>query len=56
MSKPEINVRPIHKRCVTLLETLVALVILIAAGALVFPMMMNSLDERAFESVADVTN
>jgi type II secretory pathway pseudopilin PulG len=56
MSKPDINLAPVLKRCVTLLETLVALAILIAAGALIFPMMMSSLDERAFESVADVTN
>jgi len=56
MSKPDINFVPVLKRCVTLLETLVALAILIAAGALIFPMMMSSLDERAFESVADVTN
>ena len=44
------------KRGLTLLETLIALVLLLALGALILPAMMDSLDERTFESAADVTN
>ena len=44
------------KRSLTLLETLVALVLLLAIGALVFPSLVATLDERTFESAADETN
>lgn len=40
----------------TLLETLIALVLVLALGALVFPALIDSLHERAFETAADVTN
>jgi type II secretory pathway pseudopilin PulG len=44
------------QRSLTLLETLIALVLVVAMGALIFPSLMNTLDERAFESVAEETN
>ena len=44
-----------NRRGLTLLEILIALALLLALGALVFPAMMESLDERAFVSAADVT-
>jgi len=44
-----------NRRGLTLLEILIAIALLLALGALVFPTMMKSLDERAFESAADVT-
>lgn len=40
----------------TLVEIMIGLVLLVAAGAIVFPMLMNRLHEQAFESAADVTN
>ena len=40
----------------TLIETLIAIVLVVALGALVLPSLLNSIDERAFESAADVTN
>ena len=42
------------RRGLTLLELLIVLGLLLALGALVFPALMQSLDERAFESSADV--
>src|SRR5262245_16445115 len=45
-----------NKRSLTLLETLIALVLIVALGALILPALMDSLDERTFESAADVTN
>lgn len=45
-----------NKRSMTLLETLIALVLVLALGALIFPSFINSMDERTFESAADVTN
>ena len=44
-----------NRRGLTLLEILIAIALLLALGALVLPTMMESLDERAFESAADVT-
>lgn len=44
------------KRCLTLVETLIAIVLVLAIGALIFPSLMDSLDERQFESAADGTN
>ena len=49
-------IRPFAHRSLTLLETLIALVLMVALGALIFPALMNSLDERAFENVAEETN
>lgn len=43
-------------RAVTLVELLIALVLVLAMGALIFPSLMDSLDERSFETAADVTN
>jgi type II secretory pathway pseudopilin PulG len=40
----------------TLLEILLALVLLVALGAIVLPSLIEALHERAFESAADVTN
>lgn len=45
-----------RKRSLTLLETLIALVLLVAMAALVVPSMLKSMEERTFESAADVTN
>jgi len=45
-----------NKRSMTLLETLIALVLVLALGALIFPSFIKSMDERTFESAADVTN
>src|SRR5437868_5810420 len=44
------------QRSLTLLETLIALVLLVALGALIVPSLVDSLEERSFESAADVTN
>lgn len=43
-------------RGVSLLEILIALVLVVAIGAMVAPALLRSLDERAFESTADSTN
>lgn len=45
-----------NRRSLTLLETLIALVLVLAVGALVFPSLLNSMQERTFESTADTTN
>lgn len=43
-------------RSFTLLEILIAIVLLLALGALVFPWLADSLEERAFETAADATS
>lgn len=52
--------RTAHKaarlRCMTLLEVLIALVLLAALAAIVAPSVLNRLDERAFEAAADNTS
>lgn len=49
-------IRPSCHRSLTLLETLIALALVVAMGALIFPSLLNSLEERAFESAADETS
>ena len=44
------------KRSLTLLETLIAIVLILAMSALVIPSLLSSMEERTFESAADVTN
>lgn len=44
------------ERSLTILEVLIALVLVVALGAMVFPSLMNSLEERAFDTVAEETN
>jgi hypothetical protein len=44
------------RRSLTLLELMIAIVLLLAIAALIFPSMLRSMDERTFESAADVTN
>jgi type II secretory pathway pseudopilin PulG len=46
----------IHKRSLTLFETLIAIILVLAMGALIFPSLVDNLDERTFESAADTTN
>lgn len=43
-------------RCMTLLEVLIAVVLLAALTAIVAPMVFDRLDERAFEAAADTTS
>jgi type II secretory pathway pseudopilin PulG len=44
------------RRCLTLLEVLIVLVLLGALVAMVMPALLDRLDERAFEAAADGTN
>ncbi|MCI0362848.1 MAG: hypothetical protein L0Y44_09160 [Phycisphaerales bacterium] len=44
------------RRSLTLLELLIAMVLVVMLGALIFPSLVKSLDERTFESAADETN
>lgn len=47
----------LRNRCgLTLLEVLIVLVLLAALGAIVAPVVLDRLDERAFEAAADTTN
>lgn len=46
----------IMTRALTLLETLLALVLLLALGAIVVPSIVRGLEERTFEQAADVTS
>ncbi len=43
------------RRGLTLLELLIALALVVALGAIAFPVLMRTLDERAFEAAGDVT-
>ncbi len=45
-----------RRRCVTLLEVLIALALLAGLAALVLPSMLDRLDERAFEAAADTAS
>jgi Tfp pilus assembly protein FimT len=44
-----------NRRSVSLVEVLIAVALLLGIAAIVTPSVVNSLDERAFESAADVT-
>jgi type II secretory pathway pseudopilin PulG len=44
------------RRCLTLLEILIALALILGLAALGLPMMLNRLDERAFEAAADTAS
>jgi type II secretory pathway pseudopilin PulG len=44
------------KRSLTLLETMIAIVLILAMAALVVPSLLSSMEERTFDSAADVTN
>jgi type II secretory pathway pseudopilin PulG len=44
------------RRCLTLLEVLIALVLLAAVAALVVPALVNRLDEHAFEAAGDTAS
>lgn len=54
MRTPTINRRSC--RCLTLLEVLIALVLLAGLAAMIAPTVLDRLDERAFEAAADGTN
>jgi hypothetical protein len=45
-----------HRRSLTILEMLIALALLLAMAAIVAPSLLNTLEERAFETAADETN
>ena len=43
------------RRSLTLLETLIALTLVLAMAALIVPSMLKSMEERSFEAATDVT-
>jgi Tfp pilus assembly protein FimT len=44
-----------RRRSLTLLETLIALTLVLAMAALIIPSMLSSMEERSFEAASDVT-
>lgn len=45
----------VNKRSLTIVELLIVIALLAAMGSIIFPLIGDSLNERAFESAADVT-